>query len=149
VIHPLLHRQAITTEGSQAETEGTMLRPPPVQPWVPILIAGCGEQTTLRFAAQYADASNIGAVSWAGGVFKPDDATRKFTVLDGHLADAGRPREAVLRSGLLAAFIAKDRAAAQTKFAGLPPFVAAFFEHLPVVGTPDDAVQRVQNHARR
>ncbi len=46
--------------------------------------------------------------------------------------------------GLLAAFLATDRAVAQAKFADLPPFVAAFFEHLPVVGTPEDALQRVQ-----
>jgi alkanesulfonate monooxygenase SsuD/methylene tetrahydromethanopterin reductase-like flavin-dependent oxidoreductase (luciferase family) len=50
----------------------------------------------------------------------------------------------VLRSGLLAAFLAADLGEAQAKFAGLPPFIAAFFEQLPVVGTPQDAVSRVQ-----
>ena len=64
--------------------------PPPVQqPYVPILVAGGGEQTTLRFAARYADAANLGAVSWAGGAFTPDDVRRKLAVLDGHLAEAG------------------------------------------------------------
>jgi alkanesulfonate monooxygenase SsuD/methylene tetrahydromethanopterin reductase-like flavin-dependent oxidoreductase (luciferase family) len=108
------------------------------------MVAGGGEKTTLRFAAQYADASNLGAVSWAGGAFTPDDARHKFALLDEHLATTGRPAEAVLRSGLLAAFVAEDPAAAQAKFAGLPPFIAAFFEQLPVVGTPEDAVARVQ-----
>lgn len=144
VIHPLLRGDTITFAGEHFSAEGAVLVPPPVQPWIPILVAGGGEKTTLRFAAQYADASNIGAVSWAGGAFTPDDAKRKFLVLDGHLADAGRPTETVLRSGLLAAFIAEDRVAAQAKFAALPPFMAAFFEQLPVVGTPEDAVRRVR-----
>ncbi|MDQ3656816.1 MAG: LLM class flavin-dependent oxidoreductase [Chloroflexota bacterium] len=144
IIHPLLHGEPVTSEGEHHSAADAVLVPPPAQPWVPILVAGGGEKTTLRFAAHYADASNIGPVSWAGGAFTPDDARRKFVALDGHLANAGRPAEAVLRSGLLAAFISEDSVAAQAKFDGLPPFLLAFFEQLPVVGTPDDAVQRVQ-----
>ncbi|MBA2468920.1 MAG: LLM class flavin-dependent oxidoreductase [Chloroflexia bacterium] len=144
IVHPLLHGDSVTSAGEFHRAEGAVLNPPPAQPWVPILVAGGGEKTTLRFAARYADASNLGAVSWAGGAFTPDDARHKLAVLDGHLADAGRPPEAVLRSGLLAAFISEDTVAAQAKYDGLPPFLAAFFEQLPVVGTPDAALQRVR-----
>ncbi len=77
--------------------------------------------------------SSLGTVSWAGGAFTPDDAQHKFAVRDGHLA----------------AVIADDTAIARVRFAGLPPFIAAFFAHLPTVVTPEDAVQRVQQWSRR
>lgn len=145
IVHPLLRGETVSVAGEYYRADGAALVPPPVQqPWIPILVAGGGEKTTLRFAARYADASNLGAVSWAGGVFTPDDARRKFAILDTHLAETDRPREAVLRSGLLAAFLAEDAGTAQAKYAGLPPELAAFFEHLPVIGTPEDAVVRVQ-----
>lgn len=146
IVHPVLPGESIMHHGPHFRAEGAVLNPSPVQqPWVPILVAGGGEKTTLRFAAHYADASNLGAVSWAGGAFTPDDARRKLAILDRHLIDVGRPREAVLRSGLLAAFLAEDPAAARAKFASMPPFIASFFEHLPVVGTPAEAVPRLQS----
>ena len=145
IIHPLLRGETVTFTGERYRVEGAVLAPAPVQqPHVPILVAGGGEQTTLRFAARYADAANLGAVSWAGGAFTPDDLRHKLAVLDGHLGDAERPSEAVLRSGLLVAFLAEDAEAAQAKFAGLPPELAAFFEHLPVVGTAEAALPRVR-----
>ena len=145
IIHPLLRGETVTFAGTHFRVEGAVLNPPPAQqPAVPILVAGGGEKTTLRFAARYADASNLGAVSWAGSAFTPDDVRHKLAVLDGHLGEAGRPAGAVLRSGLLAAFLAEDPAAARTKFAGLPPEIDGFFEQLPVVGTAEDALPRVR-----
>ena len=145
VVRPLLRGETVTYAGARVRVEGAALQPPPVQqPHVPILVAGGGERTTLRFAARYADAANLGAVSWAGGAFTPDDVRRKLAVLDGHLAEAGRPAQAVLRSGLLAAFLAADAGAARAKFAAIPPELAAFFEQLPVVGTAEDALPRVR-----
>ena len=87
-----------------------MLRTPAVQqPHVPIIVAGGGERTTLRFVAQYADASNLGAASWAGGAFTPEDVRRKFDVLRAHCAEAGRPYEAVLRTAQVRLFLAESR----------------------------------------
>lgn len=123
---------------------GTLNPPPMQQPHVPILVGGGGERTTLRFAARYADASNLGAVSRAGGDFKPEDAVRKFAVLDEHLAEAGRPANAVLRSGLLAAFLSLDAAAARAKRAGLPPEMAALYEQLPFIENPEDLAQQTR-----
>ena len=50
----------------------------------------------------------------------------------------------MLRSGLLAAFLAEDAGAARAKFAGMPPELVAFFEQLPVVGTAEGALPRVR-----
>ena len=145
IVRPLLRGEMVTFTGAHFQVEGAVLTPPPVQqPFVPLLVAGGGEKTTLRFAARYADASNLGAVSWAGGAFTPDDVQHKLTVLDAHLGEAGRPSEAVLRSGLLAAFLAEDAAMARTKFGHLPPEMVGFFEQLPVVGTAEDALPRVR-----
>lgn len=145
IIHPLLRGETATFTGDRSQAEGGVLFPPPVQqPYVPILVAGGGEKTTLRFAACYADACSLRAVSWAGGAFTPDDAKRKLAVLDGHLAAAGRPPKAVPRSGLLAACLAESESAARAKFESLPPHLAGFFEQLPVIGTPEDALLRVR-----
>ncbi len=145
IVLPLLRGETVTYAGQHFRVEGARLDPPPLQqPHLPILVAGGGEKTTLRYASQYADASNLGAVSWAGGAFTPDDVRRKFDALDQRCAEAGRPPESVLRSGLLTASLAKSTPAAQAKFAAVPPEIVAFFEHLPVVGTPADAVPRVR-----
>ena len=145
IIRPLLRGEEVTYQGERFRAEGAKLDPPPVQqPHVPILVAGGGERTTLRFVAEHADAANLGAVSWAGGAFGPDDARRKFDVLRQRCEEAGRPYDSVLRTGLLAMFLADSPAALQAKMAQIPPFILAFFEQLPVVGTPEEAVPRVR-----
>ena len=80
----------------------------------------------------------------AGGAFTADAVRHKLAVLGQRCAEAGRPVESILRTGLLVTFLAESPAAARAKFNGLPPDLRAFFEHLPVVGTPEDAIQRVQ-----
>lgn len=145
IIRPLLRGEQVTYQGEHFGANGAILQPPPVQqPYVPILVAGGGERTTLRFVAQYADASNLGAASWAGGAFTPDDARQKFDILHRHCAEAGRPYESVLRTALLSLVLAESPAAAQAKLDAWPPQRRAFFEQLPVVGTPDEAVARLR-----
>ncbi len=139
IIRPLLRGETVTYQGEHFRANGVTLMPPPVQqPYVPLLVAGGGERTTLRFAAQYADASNLGAASWAGGAFTLDDARTKFAVLRRHCAAVGRPEEAVLRTTLVGLFLAESMAAAQAKLERLPAGLRAFAERLPVVGTPDE-----------
>lgn len=53
--------------GERIESGATLNPAAPQKPYVPILIAGGGERTTLRLVRTYADASNLGAASWAGG----------------------------------------------------------------------------------
>lgn len=145
IIGPLLRGETVTVASGRFRPEGAVLNPPPMQqPHVPILVGGGGERTTLRFAARYADASNLGAISRAGGALAPEDIVRKLAVLDEHLGEAGRPAGAVLRSGLLAAFLSVDPAAARAKRVGLPPEMAALFEQLPFIETAEDAVQRAR-----
>jgi alkanesulfonate monooxygenase SsuD/methylene tetrahydromethanopterin reductase-like flavin-dependent oxidoreductase (luciferase family) len=144
IIRPLLHGQTVSFQGDTFRVNGALLQPPAEQqPHVPILVAGGGERTTLRFVAQYADACNLGAAAWAGHAYTPEDARRKLAILERHCEELGRPVNTVLRTALLTTLLSESAAAAQAKVALIPPQRLASFERLVVAGTPDDAVERV------
>jgi hypothetical protein len=65
-------------------------------------------------------------------------------VLRRHCETAGRPYESVLRTGLLGMFLSESPAALQAKMEQVPPPLLGFFEQLPVIGTPAEAVPRVR-----
>jgi alkanesulfonate monooxygenase SsuD/methylene tetrahydromethanopterin reductase-like flavin-dependent oxidoreductase (luciferase family) len=106
-----------TSRGEHFRVEAAALRPPPVQrPHVPIVIAGGGERTTLRYAARYADATNLAAVAWAGGVYTTADARHKFAVLHSHCEEVGRPCDSVLRTApFVPTILAETPAACQAR----------------------------------
>jgi alkanesulfonate monooxygenase SsuD/methylene tetrahydromethanopterin reductase-like flavin-dependent oxidoreductase (luciferase family) len=144
IIPPLLRGQPVTFHGNTFQVTGAVLKPAALQqPHVPVLVAGGGERTTLRFVARYADACNLGAAAWAGHAYTPEDARRKLTVLDRRCVELGRPVNAVLRTALLCALVSDTSAAAQAKLALIPPQRLAYFERLVIAGTPDDVIQRV------
>ena len=62
------------------------------RPRIPIMIGGGGEQKTLRLAAKYGDACNV-----FGG---PEKLHHKFSVLQRHCGDLGRPYDEIERSTL-------------------------------------------------
>jgi alkanesulfonate monooxygenase SsuD/methylene tetrahydromethanopterin reductase-like flavin-dependent oxidoreductase (luciferase family) len=145
MVRPLLRGDTVTFDGEYVRAEGAVLDPPPVQqPYVPILVAGGGERTTLRYVAEYADACNLGAVGWAGGVYSPEDISRKLAVLSERCGEAGRPGQDVLRTGLAMAVLGESGAAAQAKLDAMPPFILAFMGHLPIVGSPEEVAAQVQ-----
>ncbi len=145
IVGPLLRGEQVTYQGDHFRAGGALLRPPPVQqPYVPLLVAGGGERTTLRLVARYADASNLGAASWAGQVFTPDDARPKFEALRRHCQEAGRPYEAILRTAFVALFLSESPTALQAKMERVPPRLLGFYEQLSIVGTPEDAVRQVR-----
>jgi alkanesulfonate monooxygenase SsuD/methylene tetrahydromethanopterin reductase-like flavin-dependent oxidoreductase (luciferase family) len=145
IIRPLLQGQPVSFQGDTFRVNGAALQPPAEQqPHVPILVAGGGERTTLRFVAQYADACNLGAAAWAGHAYTPEDARRKLAILGRHCEELGRPANTVLRTALLTPLLSESSAAAQAKLALIPPQRLASFERLVVAGTPEDAIQRVR-----
>jgi alkanesulfonate monooxygenase SsuD/methylene tetrahydromethanopterin reductase-like flavin-dependent oxidoreductase (luciferase family) len=145
IVRPLLRGETVTYQSTRYQIEGALLEPRPLQePWVPILVAGGGERTTLRWAAEYGDACNLGAASWAGGAFSAAAAQHKFAILQQHCVEVGRADAAVLRTGLLVASLAESSSAARAKLNNLPPQLIAFMEQLPVVGTPEEAASRVR-----
>jgi F420-dependent oxidoreductase-like protein len=70
-------------DGEHYRLDGAISRPKPVQdPYIPLWIAGGGEQLTLRTAARYADATNFGVT--------PESFRHKRSVLEQHCERIGR-----------------------------------------------------------
>lgn len=149
VLPQLLRGEEVRFAGAHVHVQGATLRPPAVQqPYVPLLVAGGGAKTTLRLTARYADAHNMGAASWAGGAFSPEDATRKFDVLKQHCAEAGRSFDAILRTTQVGFFLADSEAeAAATRDALMKDPVRgrmlAFLERTAMFCTPAHAVDHL------
>ena len=129
--------------GEHFSAKGTIPFLPPVQqPRVPIMIAGGGEKVTLPQVARYADAANFGAHVTTGSAFSTDYVRRKYDVLRAHLAEAGRPYEAVLRSHFTLPLILVDRAdRLPAKLARFPAHIPETFQTSLVACTPDDAIR--------
>ena len=149
VVPPLLRGERVEYQGKAFNVRGATLNPPAVQkPHIPILVAGGGERTTLRLAAKHADGSNMGAASWAGGAFSPEDSHRKFEVLRSHCVEIGRPFEAILRTCQIGFILADtaDAAAAMRADREKDPVgrrLLTFLEGTAIFCTPDEAVDRL------
>jgi alkanesulfonate monooxygenase SsuD/methylene tetrahydromethanopterin reductase-like flavin-dependent oxidoreductase (luciferase family) len=147
VVPRLLRGETVSFQGRYVQLEDAELAIPAIQrPYVPILVAGGGERTTLRYVAQYADASNLVAAPWGGGVYTAADAEHKYAVLRRHCAEAGRPFDAVVRSmQFVPVVLADSEAALARKRALLPQARLAFFDQAVVMGTPEQAIARLQS----
>jgi alkanesulfonate monooxygenase SsuD/methylene tetrahydromethanopterin reductase-like flavin-dependent oxidoreductase (luciferase family) len=145
IVRPLLRGETVSFRGEYVRADGAVLDPPPVQqPSVPILVAGGGERTTLRSVAEYADACNLGAVGWAGGAYTLQEITRKLGILDERCAEAGRPKDAVLRTGLALAVVGESAEAARAKRNVIPAPFLEFFGQLPLVASPEEMLAQVR-----
>ena len=95
-------------QGKYFRVEGAILEPKPVQkPHPPVMIAGGGEQLTLRAVARLADACNV-----AGD---PDVVRRKLAVLRRHCEAEGRSYEAIEKTNVIGLLLARDEAALAAK----------------------------------
>jgi alkanesulfonate monooxygenase SsuD/methylene tetrahydromethanopterin reductase-like flavin-dependent oxidoreductase (luciferase family) len=146
IIRPLLRGETVTFAGTHHRADGAVLRPPPVQqPYIPLLIGGGGERTTLRYVAESADMSSMAAASWAGGAYTPADAGHKFQVLQRRCEEAGRPYGSILRATLFGPLIlAESPAGVQAKLDRYPKALLAFLEQTVLATTPGEAIKRMQ-----
>ena len=97
-----------TFHGRYFHVEDAILEPKPVQkPRPPIMIAGGGEQLTLRAVARLADACNVG-----GDV---QTVRRKLAVLRSHCDAAQRDYDAIEKTHNNSWLLARDEAAAAAK----------------------------------
>jgi F420-dependent oxidoreductase-like protein len=121
-------------EGEYYQVRGAINQPKGVQqPHIPLMIAGGGEQVTLRLVAEYGDACNL-----YGDL---ETIKRKLTVLRAHCDSVGRDYERIHRTvGLVCALGATDeqaRAKIPAELLGRPLFSGA------VIGTPDTLHERL------
>lgn len=93
--------------GEHFQLEEPICSPQPIsEPHPPILIGGMGENKTLRFVAEYADACNL---FLRAGM---DVLAHKLEVLQGHCADIGRPYDEIEKTTLGTAHLAEDELSA-------------------------------------
>jgi F420-dependent oxidoreductase-like protein len=129
VILAMWTQDEATFEGKYYQVRGAINQPKGVQkPHIPLLIAGGGEQVTLKLVAQYADACNV-----PGNVAA---LRQKFTVLKQHCEAIGRDYESIHRTTTTLCCIGETEEQARAK---VPH---AFLERpgsefSTLVGTPD------------
>jgi alkanesulfonate monooxygenase SsuD/methylene tetrahydromethanopterin reductase-like flavin-dependent oxidoreductase (luciferase family) len=146
VVPRLLRGEAVAYRGAYCRVDGAALQPPPVQqPYVPLLVGGGGERTTLRLVARYADASSLGAGSWGGGAATDADVQHKYIVLREHCATVGRPYTSVLRTyHLFPVLLADSPAALAAKRERVPRELFALAGAAALVGTPEQVLERLR-----
>ena len=95
-----------TFHGKYFHTEEAILEPKPAKR-PPIMIAGGGEQLTLRVVARLADACNLFG--------SPAEVGRKFEILRRHCETEQRDYEAIERTNVTGLLLARDAAALAAK----------------------------------
>jgi F420-dependent oxidoreductase-like protein len=98
--------QRSTFTGKYFHVRDAILEPKPT-PRPPIMIAGGGEQLTLRAVARLADACNVGG--------DPEMVKHKFAVLRRHCEAEGRDYETIERTNVTSFLLARDEAALTAK----------------------------------
>jgi F420-dependent oxidoreductase-like protein len=127
-----------TFRGRYFHVEDAILEPKPVKkPRPPVMIAGGGEQMTLRAVARLADACNVGG--------NLETVKHKFAVLRSHCDAAQRDYGAIERTHNLSWLVARDDTAAAAKRERLSVrgplrgFVGTVSEAIDLVGQYRDA----------
>ncbi len=141
-----------TLDGVHYQVDGALVRPLPLQDGgIPLWIAGGGEKKTLRIAARYAQYTNFDVT--------PETFTHKSEVLAQHCRDLGTDFDAIVRSGNFNVVIGETEKDVQDRLAWLrahyEPLVPSTelertitsFETGPLVGTPEQIVERLKSSA--
>lgn len=132
-----------TFHGRYFHVEDAILEPKPVQqPHPPVMIAGGGEQLTLRSVARLADACNI-----VGDLADVDlrEVRRKLEVLRGHCDTVGRDYHSIEKTLLQRWLLARDEASVAAKrerlsaSGSLRGFVGTVAEAVDLIGHYQDA----------
>lgn len=117
VILALWTQEEVTFEGTHYQIRGATNQPKGVQhPHIPLLIAGAGEQMTLKLVARYGDACNV--------IADPAALAHKFAVLKHHCEAVGRDYESILRTALTLCIIAETDEQARAQ---VPAWAGAIF----------------------
>jgi F420-dependent oxidoreductase-like protein len=128
-----------TFHGRYFQIEDAILEPKPLQkPRPPVMIAGGGEQMTLRAVARLADACNLTRSDIP-------ETRRKLAVLRRHCDALGRDYDAIEKTLVLRWLLARDAAALAAKLERLAPrgsspgFVGTVSEAIDLMGQYRDA----------
>lgn len=126
-----------TFRGRYFHIEDAILEPKPVQqPHPPVMIAGGGEQLTLRAVARLADACNVSG--------SPDAVRHKFEVLRRHCEAEARSYDAIERTCIISFLVARDAASLAEKRQRLV-VPAAYYGFAGTVAEVTDLIGRYQD----
>src|SRR5260370_26477284 len=132
-------KKTTTFQGRYFHVEDAILERAPAQtPRPPVMIAGGGEQLTLRAAARLADACNIGG--------DPETVRHKLTVLRGHCDTARRDYATIETTHNNSWLLDRDEAAVAAKRerlaerGSLRGFVGTVSKAIDLIGQYQDAV---------
>ena len=100
VIRGMLHGEEPTASGPRYAAVSVRNLPAPIQPRLPLLVGGGGEQVTLKLVARYADANNVG-----GGL---EAVRHKEEVLLRHCETVGRDPAEIERTTSVGTVIIRD-----------------------------------------
>jgi alkanesulfonate monooxygenase SsuD/methylene tetrahydromethanopterin reductase-like flavin-dependent oxidoreductase (luciferase family) len=122
-----------TFHGKYFHVEDAILEPKPVQkPRPPVMIAGGGEQLTLRAVARLADACNVGG--------EPDMVRHKLSVLRAHCDAVQRDYDVIEKTHNNSWLLARDEATVAAKRERLAPrgplrgFVGTVSQAIDLIG---------------
>jgi alkanesulfonate monooxygenase SsuD/methylene tetrahydromethanopterin reductase-like flavin-dependent oxidoreductase (luciferase family) len=129
-------QERTTFQGRYFHVTDAILEPKPVQkPRPPVMIAGGGEQLTLRAVARLADACNVGG--------EPDMVKHKLAVLRRHCDAAQRDYDSIEKTHNNSWLLGRDAATVAAKrerlLAPLRVFVGTVSEAIDLIGQYQDA----------
>jgi alkanesulfonate monooxygenase SsuD/methylene tetrahydromethanopterin reductase-like flavin-dependent oxidoreductase (luciferase family) len=141
IIKLLWNEEAPSFKGRYYEINEAYCNPKPVQkPYLPLMIAGGGEQLTLRTVARYADMSNY--ATWVG---TPSEFRHKTEILNEHCDKVGRNPEEIKKTW--ASFVIIDENLETVK-----KNARKFYSSVPwarkggLIGTPETIIQQIAEY---
>jgi alkanesulfonate monooxygenase SsuD/methylene tetrahydromethanopterin reductase-like flavin-dependent oxidoreductase (luciferase family) len=125
-------------EGKYYQVRGAINQPKGVQkPHIPILVAGKGEQVTLKLVARYADTCNFTHPV-------PEELERKFALIKAYCEAIGRNDREIQRTIYVNGFVGETDAEAISKATSVPGrFSLDHIRTRGLIGSPDTLKQRL------
>jgi F420-dependent oxidoreductase-like protein len=136
IILAMWTQEEATFEGKYYQVHGAINQPKGVQrPHIPLLIAGSGEQVTLKQVAQYGDACNLSG--------DPATIRHKLAVLKQHCEAVGRDHHSIHCTVGLLCILEDTDEQAQAK---VPEGLRAFVNSAGLVGSPATVRKRIAEY---
>ncbi len=147
IIRMMWTEEKASFKGRHYAVQDAYCFPHPVQkPHPPIMIAGSGEQLTLKTVARHADWSNFTA--WFGST---EAFSEKVDVLSKHCDTVGRDMGEITKSFAVYVLIGEDREEAEAKEVYFNETMAnrwgsGFNRKAPLRGTPEDVISQINDY---
>jgi F420-dependent oxidoreductase-like protein len=144
IIRKMWTMKSASFKGRHYEIDNAYCSPKPVQkPHPPIMIAGSGEQLTLKTVARYADWSNFTA--WFGS---SEEFRGKVDVLSKHCDAVDRDIGEITKSFAVYVLIGEDRVDVEAKEKSFNETMVKRWgadcdRKVPMRGTPEDVIQQI------